>query len=818
MDAQCLNVRLPYTYWLRSVTYSGVYSVWCPPDAQGGYVVPACMDVSMEEVMDDLTGSISENELVTSLNDRIDLIDSNTVYFEPGVFDDGVITSMVYHISDIGAASNAHEVAIAALDSSSSSLSNTIDGLQQEVATLTTNIFDVNTYYQEGAYSNYAGVLYRCIEDVTVVPTPTPDMDPVHWEEAPDTVELYTTISERVDDVEGELETKVEQATYDQLEATVEEHGTSITQNASNILLKASQAEVDLLDDTVTSHTSSIDQNADGITLTATAIVGPIAFAEDVAENGVCVQSVEDIENIDGRVSQVALDLDAVDARITASVADVSANLDTATNTLTQSIADASLSISASDGVIAEHTEQIATINTTTGEQASRIDSALLRISASEGIALQHTSQIDDAELDIDNLQADMAAAVLRIDAEEGISAIHTQTLDSQGASIATLQTDVAQAQIDISANEGVLISHTQTLDTHGEDILNLDDAVEANGASIAVNAGGISLIGQSVVGTVALLEEVAEEGVVVRSVSDVTPIDTHISQVALDLDTSNATITAQVADLETELDAQASTLTQSLASASAEISAHDGILAQHATSIETLDQTTGDIESRLDVVSFQMTSEAGIVAQHSREIETAQGDIVSQAAEMALASDRFSITIQKDENGTYYAAGFGLIVYPQWRTGGVYESGKCVWHEGASYSSKIDGNTGHEPDGEDAYWAVVDDDEAPESEFVIQADKLMVLTPGETEQAVLALGTVNGVSTMALNGNLVADNMVVNRMLSAGCVTADTVSATDVFHDEVTCRQPFYCPRRPEYCRRGYKRFRYLLHRHDRD
>jgi hypothetical protein len=51
-----LNIRKAYTYWLRSVTHSGVYSPWCPPDGQGGYIAPASIDKSIEEVMGMLTG------------------------------------------------------------------------------------------------------------------------------------------------------------------------------------------------------------------------------------------------------------------------------------------------------------------------------------------------------------------------------------------------------------------------------------------------------------------------------------------------------------------------------------------------------------------------------------------------------------------------------------------------------------------------------------------------------------------------------------------------------------------------------------------
>jgi hypothetical protein len=201
-----------------------------------------------------------------------------------------------------------------------------------------------------------------------------------------------------------------------------------------------------------------------------------------------------------------------------------------------------------------------------------------------------------------------------------------------------------------------------------------------------------------------------------------------------------------------------------------------------------TENELATDLSSRIDLIDTDApffapgVFEAGVISPLGWYISDMGVVTTSQAAEMQLASDRFTVKIQKDENGRFYASGFGLIVHPQWRADGVYESGKTVYNNGGSYSSKIDNNTGHEPTGEDAYWAVVDDEEAPESEFIIQADKLMVIEPGETPKAMLTLGTVDGVNTLAINGALIADEGIQTRMLAAGLVTADKVSAEDVF------------------------------------
>jgi len=66
-----------YTYWIRSVSYGAKYSVWCPPDTQGGYVVPGTDSVqdTIDALLNVLNGKITEDELYQGLSSRIDLID-----------------------------------------------------------------------------------------------------------------------------------------------------------------------------------------------------------------------------------------------------------------------------------------------------------------------------------------------------------------------------------------------------------------------------------------------------------------------------------------------------------------------------------------------------------------------------------------------------------------------------------------------------------------------------------------------------------------------------------------------------------------------
>lgn len=70
-----VSTKRNYTYWIRAVGWDGSVSPWCPPQGQGGLVVPAPIDQTIEEILDILIGNLTEDHLYQALNERIDLID-----------------------------------------------------------------------------------------------------------------------------------------------------------------------------------------------------------------------------------------------------------------------------------------------------------------------------------------------------------------------------------------------------------------------------------------------------------------------------------------------------------------------------------------------------------------------------------------------------------------------------------------------------------------------------------------------------------------------------------------------------------------------
>ena len=87
------------------------------------------------------------------------------------------------------------------------------------------------------------------------------------WIRNPEKVEGEVKVE--LTEINGELKRKVSQETFDQLNSTVINHSTLISQNQNAIKLKADQSTVDTINQTVSDHSTAIDLNAEAIALKA---------------------------------------------------------------------------------------------------------------------------------------------------------------------------------------------------------------------------------------------------------------------------------------------------------------------------------------------------------------------------------------------------------------------------------------------------------------------------------------------------------------------------------------------------------------------
>lgn len=72
-------------------------------------------------------------------------------------------------------------------------------------------------------------------------------------------------------------------------------------------------------------------------------------------------------------------------------------------------------------------------------------------------------------------------------------------------------------------------------------------------------------------------------------------------------------------------------------------------------------------------------------------------------------------------------------------------------------------------------------------SEFIVLADKFMVVTPGKNPTVPFVVGSVNGISVVGINGNLVVDGTIKGRSIEAETITGDKIGAEEISGREIS-------------------------------
>jgi hypothetical protein len=74
------------------------------------------------------------------------------------------------------------------------------------------------------------------------------------------------------------------------------------------------------------------------------------------------------------------------------------------------------------------------------------------------------------------------------------------------------------------------------------------------------------------------------------------------------------------------------------------------------------------------------------------------------------------------------------------------------------------------------------------QSSFAVLADRFVVVHPTENNTTITAfiIGTVNGIPTVGINGNLVVDSTITTNKLVANSVTADKIAAGSISADKI--------------------------------
>lgn len=133
--------------------------------------------------------------------------------------------------------------------------------------------------------------------------------------------------------------------------------------------------------------------------------------------------------------------------------------------------------------------------------------------------------------------------------------------------------------------------------------------------------------------------------------------------------------------------------------------------------------------------------------------------------------------TVKINENG--HVAGVGIIMYPEWSSTTTYALGYAV--EGANglfYKSLQANNTNHEPSVSPTWWGEIP--YGTKSEFIVVADKFAIVNPASPSQPAktpFVVGTVNGVSAVGIDGDMVVDGTIgADKIITDELIVGDNI------------------------------------------
>ncbi|MBT4876362.1 MAG: hypothetical protein HON48_14295 [Desulfobacula sp.] len=234
------DVTSDFTYWIRSVSYAGKHSVWCPPEIQGGYVVPGedSVQETVTKLLAVLTGEITESQLYADLSTRIDLIDADST---------GLVTRVATLREEV--------------ETAETGLLDRLSAVEVDLGSI--GDFETNTAYSLNDLVSYESKIYKCIV-TTTAPSPLPT-DTDYWKKVGESSTLAENLANnaigiesldiRVTDNEGGI--SVSSGKITALESTVNDPTTGVDATATG--LSSLDTRVEDTEDGLVSQAGLID-------------------------------------------------------------------------------------------------------------------------------------------------------------------------------------------------------------------------------------------------------------------------------------------------------------------------------------------------------------------------------------------------------------------------------------------------------------------------------------------------------------------------------------------------------------------------------
>ena len=681
-----------------------------------------------------------------------------------------------------------------------------LQALSVEVAGLTTSEWSATGDYILGKYVVYDGEVYRCLIAYTydIDGTKTPGTDTDYWEAADSLATLVSQIETEVDELAGEVSTKVSNATYDLLEGRVDLAESAITQNAGAITLKADQSSLDDVDGRLVLAEASIVTHGDEIALKV---------------------SQEDFDVLSGKVATAESTLithaNEIEARVTtATFGELETRVSTAESTITQHSEDITLKVSKTDfdtfanllipdfdsdneydiGEYVKYSNVlyicIKTIDFSPAPTPTVIsgwDTYWEVANFTEGFV----NAVNQVAINQENISITSNAIIGYVALVPDI--VVPGTVVETIGDVEDVDIRLTQAGIDINGVEASILLHAEAIDLLTNKMSQAEIDIDAAEANILLMASQSSLDDTNRRLTIAEADIDGAEG----------SIDLHATKIAT-LEGTTGTHTTQISQAQADINAAEASIL--LKASKTEI---NGVMAAEYSA--TTVYNTGDLVrcyldgewSTYQCKTNSLVGTAPSDTTHWSKLDTVLSRLSTAEIDIDAVEAAITLRVTKaDYDGDQKVDGVLRITSAESRLTAIDDPEDGTIAALTSRVTAVDeADTGRLAVAESTLSAAVDDvdgvkaqytvklnannrvagfglmlsEDAP-SEFTIVAEKFKVIDNADAldPKQVFTVGAINGVSGVGISGDLIVDGSILARNIGANEIIANTANIKD--------------------------------------
>jgi len=230
------------------------------------------------------------------------------------------------------------------------------------------------------------------------------------------------------------------------------------------------------------------------------------------------------------------------------------------------------------------------------------------RVTAAESTLMQQADEISlkVAQGSFDLLQGRVsgAEADIAVQAEQITSKVDQDTFNVLQGRVTTAESSIVQ-----NANAITLAASQADLDT-------ITNQVSSLSTTVGIHSGSFEVLTTSIVGPIALLEGVAEHGIMAETFADVAGLDNRLSLASLRIDSAEANINLRAT--QASVDSGINSLSTRIGNAELDINAAEGVLLQHTQRLQDIDTDLDSVKDTAAKAAISIDALSGITLANS--------------------------------------------------------------------------------------------------------------------------------------------------------------------------------------------------------